>query len=151
MSPVPGADSPPVDALSSPGGSVSVDAWAFSDSAARSGSVAGAVSGSVAGSAVRSPSDGTGAESPDGTGGDAPSADDGWAEVSESGGTFVAVRRRLVVFGDDDPAASEPTSSLLSIGAEAAAEADDPTASPCVVTGKACLIYTTQTTGTGRP
>jgi len=54
---------------------------------------------------------------------------------------------------DDGPAASERTltSSFFSLGAEAAAEADDPTASPCVVTGKACPIYASQTTGTATP
>jgi hypothetical protein len=55
------------------------------------------------------------------------------------------------LFDADGPAASIWTSSFFSFGADVAAEADDPTASPCVVTGKACLIYTTQTTGTARP
>jgi hypothetical protein len=37
------------------------------------------------------------------------------------------------------------------LGEVGAADMAGPTASPCVVTGKACPIYTTQTTGTGMP
>ncbi|GID95191.1 hypothetical protein Adi01nite_46030 [Amorphoplanes digitatis] len=41
--------------------------------------------------------------------------------------------------------------AFVGSGSATAGVADGPTASPCVVTGKACPIYASQTTGTPRP
>ena len=56
-----------------------------------------------------------------------------------------------VNFGADSVAVPDDLSGWSGFGEVGTADRAGPTASPCVVTGKACLIYTTQTTGTGMP